>query len=95
MNNPHYLILGWPKSFLSFQNILRKNPNEFLANPTLGSLFTVHFILLIYFTFIFGCTGSLLLNSSFQRYGEWGQLLSSCGAWAFHCGGFSCCGAWA
>ena len=26
--------------------------------------------------------------------GEWG-LTSSCGVWASHCSGFSCCGAWA
>ena len=35
--------------------------------------------------FIFGCTGSLLVLG----------LLSSCSAHASHCGGFSCCGAWA
>ena len=31
----------------------------------------------------FGSAGSLLLRG----------LFSSCGAWASHCGGFSCCGA--
>ena len=30
----------------------------------------------------------------FSSFGEQG-LLSRCGAWAFHCGGFSCFGAWA
>ena len=31
---------------------------------------------------------------AFSSCGEQG-LLSSCCAWASHCGGFSCCGAWA
>ena len=30
----------------------------------------------------------------FSSWGEWG-LLSICGAWASHCGGFPCWGAWA
>ena len=31
---------------------------------------------------------------AFSSFGEWGATLR-CGAWASHCGGFSCCGAWA
>ena len=43
------------------------------------------------FLFIFGCAGSsLLLSSSGER-----GLLSSSGARASHCSGFSCCEAWA
>ena len=46
-----------------------------------------------YFFFnLFGCDGSLLLLGIFSSCGKWG-LLSSCSAWASHCGGFSCCGA--
>ena len=41
---------------------------------------------------IFGCTGSSLLCGLFSSCSEWG-LLSRSGAWASHCGGFSCCGA--
>ena len=42
------------------------------------------------FLFIyFGCAGSSLLHGRFPSCGEWG-LLSSCGVWASHCGGFSC-----
>ena len=56
--------------------------------------------------FIFGCAGSSLVHGLFSRCCEWG-LLSSCGAQASHCGGFSCgaqalghgafssCGTWA
>ena len=54
-----------------------------------------HFIYL----FVFGCAGSSLLYELFSSCGDWG-LLSSCGAPASHCSGFSCCwtqalGAWA
>ena len=34
----------------------------------------------------------MFLHGLFSSCGEQG-LLSSCGAWASHCGGFSCCGA--
>ena len=40
--------------------------------------------------FIAGCAESSLLSELFSSYSHQG-LLSSCGAWAFHCGGFSCC----
>ena len=44
--------------------------------------------------YIFGRAGSLLLSTGFLRAGCSEQgLLSSCGAWASHCGGFSCDGA--
>ena len=38
------------------------------------------------------CSGSLLLYGLFSSCGEL-RLLSSCGAQASHCGGFSRCGA--
>ena len=44
------------------------------------------FLILKHCLFIFDCM------QPFSSCGEWG-LLSSCGAQASHCGGFSCCGA--
>ena len=38
---------------------------------------------------LFGCAGSLLLCRLLSSCGKWG-LLSSCGACATHCSGFSC-----
>ena len=46
----------------------------------------VFFLKLAYF---FGCAGSSLLCRLFSSCGD-EQPLSSCGAWASHCGGFSC-----
>ena len=40
--------------------------------------------------FIFGCAGCFLQYTGFPSCGKWG-LLSSCGAWASHCAGYSCC----
>ena len=58
------------------------------------SFFLKHFLFFkIYlFLFIFGCTGSLLLCVGFLQLQQVGATLH-CGAWASHCGGFSCCGA--
>ena len=53
-------------------------------------LVTVFFVC---FFKIFGCAGSSLLRGLFSSCSERG-LLSSCGGWAFHCSGFSCCGPW-
>ena len=49
------------------------------------------FILCIYF---FGCTGSSLLCTGFLQLRLAGATLG-CGVRASHCGGLSCCGAWA
>ena len=43
---------------------------------------------------IYGCVGSLLLCVGFLQLQLAGATLH-CGAWASHCGDFSCCGAWA
>ena len=40
----------------------------------------------------FGCAGSSLMHGLFSSCSELG-LLFSCDAWAYHRGGFSCCGA--
>ena len=53
---------------------------------------TIDFI--YFYLFIFGCIGSLLLRAGFLQLWRVGATLH-CGAWASHCGGFSCCGAWA
>ena len=53
--------------------------------PRMEELFSQPYSLFL--VWFFDCIGSLLL-------GKWG-LLSSCVAWASHCGGFSCCGTWA
>ena len=44
------------------------------------------------YLFIFGCFGSSLLHVGFLQLQRGGPTLG-CGAWACHCGGFSCCGA--
>ena len=47
-----------------------------------------------FYLFIFDCAGfSLLLE--FPLVAASSGLLSSCGAQASHCGGFSCCRSWA
>ena len=56
---------------------------SWLLTGTLFFFFKLKIYLFIYL-FIFGCVGSLLLLT--------GATLR-CGAWASHCGGFSCCGA--
>ena len=42
--------------------------------------------------FIVGCIGSSLLHVGFLLL-RWAGATLHCGAWASHCGGFSCCGA--
>ena len=57
-----------------------------LFKSTISSLFLVFFFInLFIYLFIYGCVGSSLLCAAF----------SSCSMQASHCGGFSCCGAWA
>ena len=48
----------------------------------------------LFYLFIFGCVGSPLLHMGFFYLQRAGATLC-CGAQASHCGGFSCCGAWA
>ena len=69
--------------------------------PTIHTFYSFHFralkffpfkkIFLIYL-FIFGCIESLSLRPGFLQLRRVGATLR-CGAWASHCGGFSCCGA--
>ena len=57
--------------------------------------FSILFIFKTYlFIFIFGCVGSSLLHAGFLYLQRAGATLC-CGVQASHCGGFSCCGAWA
>ena len=60
---------------------------------TIGPCLSILFFLLIYL-FIFGSVGSSLLHAGFLQLQRAGATLH-CGAWASHCSGFSCCGAWA
>ena len=68
--------------------------------PPGQSQFSTFFLLQIYLLiFIFGCVGSSLLHVGFLQLQPAGATLC-CGAWASHCGGFSCCraralGTWA
>ena len=57
-----------------------------------NKMFFVFLIFLIFFFLIFGCVGSLLLCAGFLWLWRVGASLH-CGAWAPHCGDFSCCGA--
>ena len=50
------------------------------------------FLINLFILFIFGCVGSSLLRVGFLYLRRAGATLR-CGAWASHCGGFSCCGA--
>ena len=50
------------------------------------------FKIYLFYLFIFGCIGSLLLCVGFVQLRGAGATLG-CGVQAFHCGGFSCCGA--
>ena len=52
------------------------------------------YFLFIYVLFSFGCVGSSLLLMGFLQLWRAGATLH-CGAWVSHCGGLSCCGAWA
>ena len=63
-----------------------------LAVPILFFFSSNEFLKFKFYFFIFGCAGSSLLHMAFFSCGEWGLLSSM---WASHCGGFSCCRAWA
>ena len=58
-----------------------------------GFLFFFFYFNFIYL-FIFGYIGPSLLHTGFLQLQRVGATLP-CGAWASHCSGFSCCGAWA
>ena len=76
----------------------RPSPSiRFRVNPKLSritSLFPSLILLFLINLFIFGCIGSSLLRAGFLQLLQAGATLR-CGARASHCGGFSCCGAWA
>ena len=59
----------------------------------------IFFIVFLKNIFLIGYTGSSFLCTGFSLVAASGRLLSSCSAWASHCGGFSGCraqvlGAW-
>ena len=75
----------WPDKMHS--NVLLKKCWYYIS---VFSLFLKNFYL--FYLFIFGCIGSLLLCAGFVWLRRVGATLR-CGARASHCGGFSCCGA--
>ena len=91
--NPPILTILFP--FLSFflPSFLPSCLPSFLS--FFLSFFLSPFNKFIYFIYlIFGCIGSLLLCAGFLQLRRVGATLR-CSAWASHCGGFSCYGAWA
>ena len=61
-----------------------------VSGTSQGSRYFIY--IYIWFIFISGCAGSLLLCGLFSSCSKW-EILSSCRAQASHCGGSSCCGA--
>ena len=68
--------------------------NFFFFKHRLDDFYLFIYLLKIYL-FIFGCVGSLLLCAGFLWLRPAGGYSLRCGVQASHCGGFSCCGAWA
>ena len=69
--------------------------NFFLLRTTLSTFyFFIFFKNLFIYLFIFGCIVSSLLCTGLLQLQQAGATLC-CDAWASHCSGFSCCGAWA
>ena len=54
----------------------------------------VFFLIILFVGLFIGCAGSLLLPKGLSLVVT-SRGYFSCGAWASHCGGFSCCRAWA
>ena len=72
----------------SFTSLTLCKAGSVLLLSPVSHLWTYRSMFIYYF--IFGCAGlSLLCGLSLVA----GGLLSSCGVWASHCGGFSCCAA--
>ena len=71
---------------------------EIQLGPMTSYYFSLFFYLFILsnfiYLFIFGCVGSSLLHAGFLQLWRAGATLH-CSARASHCGGFSCCRAWA
>ena len=63
-----------------------------MSSPTSWGLFLASITTSSLIYFIFGCPGSSLLSEGFLQLQQVGATLH-CGAWASHCGGFSCHGA--
>ena len=57
-----------------------------------SSPFVCYYYFILFYLFILGCVGSLLLHAGFLQLGQAGATLP-CAAWASHCSGFSCHGA--
>ena len=93
-------------SLFSFKALHLEIKTMFITNNDTVSFFimiktcTIKFITLtifmcsFFFFFFLAAFGLRCCVFAFSSCREWG-LLSSCGAWAFYCGGVSCCIAWA
>ena len=85
------LVLQGPFSSHRLESLtLEAATNTLILRESSFWLKDFKFIYLIYF--IFGCVGSSLLRTGFLQL-RWAGATLCCGAWASHCGGFSCCGA--
>ena len=69
-------------------------PSEPLEKPRKYQQLFLSFIHSFIHSFLFGCTGLHCYVWTFSPVSKWG-LLSSCSVKVSHCGGFSCCRAWA
>ena len=84
---------------LSIQSILVNIPCELEKNVyslavgwsvLLDVCRSMQFLKKYFYLFIYGCVGSSLLCSGFLFLRR-ARATLRCGAWASHCGGFSCC----
>ena len=86
--------LGWPCLHEDVGFIYYCKRTNKLAFRNLSWSFFYIYIYIYLFLFIFGCVGSSLLCAGFLWLWRAGATLCCC-ARASHCGGLSCCGAWA
>ena len=94
---PALLIATFPDSPKCLQNRTHKSGSIGIFIKILGpeiSVFSFINLFIYFYLFNFGCTGSSLLRTGFLQLRRVGATIR-CGARASHCGGFSCCGAWA
>ena len=84
------MLVHWTDSQIGYQQ-------DQTQTTTVSVIHFFFYFILLYFIFkfylfIFVCAGSSLLRAGFLQLPRAGTTLC-CGAWASHCGGFSCCGA--
>ena len=82
--NKYLLLIGF---------LLKDSYKEKFWQILKGFIFLFYFFIRALF-FFFGSVGSSLLCTGFLQLRRAGSALH-CRAWASHCSGFCCCGAWA